>query len=102
MVKAATSMLAVLAAAVSVVTARDCTPRLDYCGDELISIGNYAREIREALELAGEPTDAQHLKKSLFYCTGGSGGEIVFAAYCGFGCVWGPSGESSHCAANVI
>ncbi|KAJ4855335.1 uncharacterized protein T069G_10893 [Trichoderma breve] len=99
MVKLATSSLAILAAVMSTVTARNCTPSLSYCGAELLDIGNYASEILAALRLAGEPTDALHRKNSLFYCTGGSGGEVLFEAYCGFGCVWGPSGGDSYCRA---
>ncbi|KAF2668156.1 hypothetical protein BT63DRAFT_425472 [Microthyrium microscopicum] len=76
---------------------RNCTPKLLYCGQVLLRIGNYFNQINDALRASGQPTDQGHINNGLFYCTGGSNGEIKFQTYCGGGCVDGGGGNSDHC-----
>lgn len=64
----------------------------------LQSTGNYEAQINEALSIAKQ-TNPQDTDKALFFCEGGSNGNIVFTTSCANGCVDGGSGNDDFCAA---
>ncbi|KAJ4413853.1 hypothetical protein N0V85_003396 [Neurospora sp. IMI 360204] len=98
MVAISRALLFTMAASFSaLVSADNCKPSLFYCGTGLLHKGNYYDQIVAALKAKGQPTDDAHIHDSLFYCTGGSNGEITYQAFCGGGCKDGGSGKSDHC-----
>ncbi|KAJ9205078.1 hypothetical protein DTO164E3_1701 [Paecilomyces variotii] len=97
MVKIAVIPLAALAAFAPLVAANNCKTGLNYCGYNLLNIGNYGAQINEALENAHQPTDDAHIHESLFHCNGGENGDITFQTYCTSGCKDGGSGRSDYC-----
>ncbi|PHH62437.1 hypothetical protein CDD81_7156 [Ophiocordyceps australis] len=72
---------------IALVAARNCDNGFQYCGYALRRIGNYDVRIQRALSHAGEPVDPRHFDHSLFKCTGGAGGDIVFVKYCRGSCI---------------
>ncbi|KAA8652679.1 hypothetical protein EYZ11_001021 [Aspergillus tanneri] len=97
MVKIATVTLAVLGAIAPFAAANNCKTSLNYCGYNLLGIGNYAAQVNSALEASNQPTDDAHIRESLFHCNGGNNGDISFISYCGGGCQDGGSGNSDFC-----
>ncbi|EQK99676.1 hypothetical protein G6O67_007916 [Ophiocordyceps sinensis] len=96
MIKFAAIPLAIVAGIVPLVAADNCTPGLDYCGQGLLSKGNYADQIRGALQAAGQPTDDDHVRRALFHCDGGAQGAIHFITVCGT-CKDGGGGRNDFC-----
>ncbi|KAK4672826.1 hypothetical protein QC763_106440 [Podospora pseudopauciseta] len=86
--------LAVVAPAA--VDAANCKTGLHYCGYVLLRKGNYYNQIIEALKKADKSTSSAYVNHSLFYCTGGSNGNIKYQAKCS-SCVDGGDGKSDHC-----
>ncbi|PYI00005.1 hypothetical protein BO71DRAFT_393979 [Aspergillus ellipticus CBS 707.79] len=97
MVKTAVIPLAVVAALVPFVAANNCKTNLNYCGYNLLNIGNYGSQVNGALQAANQPTDDSHIHESLLHCNGGSNGDISFESYCSGGCHDGGSGKSDSC-----
>ncbi|RHZ61386.1 hypothetical protein CDV55_103002 [Aspergillus turcosus] len=97
MVKIAILPLTVLAALAPFAAANNCKTGLNYCGYNLLNIGNYGAQVNGALQAAGQPTDDAHIRESLFHCNGGENGDISFITYCGGGCTDGGSGRSDYC-----
>ncbi|EAW15144.1 uncharacterized protein ACLA_058010 [Aspergillus clavatus NRRL 1] len=97
MVKTALLPLALLAALAPFATARNCKTGLNYCGWNLLNIGNYGAQVNGALEASGQPTDDGHIRESLFHCNGGDNGDISFITYCGGGCRDGGNDRSDYC-----
>lgn len=60
-------------------------------------IGNYDEQIREALRAANQPTDGDHIERSLFFCSGGPNGEIEYLQFCGNRCVDGGTNHNDYC-----
>ncbi|KAF2241779.1 hypothetical protein BU26DRAFT_440228, partial [Trematosphaeria pertusa] len=58
--------------------ADNCKTSLHYCGYNLLHKGNYYSQIAEALREQGQPVDDAHINNGLFYCSGGSNGDIDF------------------------
>ncbi|GAD92340.1 conserved hypothetical protein [Paecilomyces variotii No. 5] len=83
MVKLCVLSFAVVAALSPLALARNCKTGLNYCGYNLLNIGNYGAQVNEGLEAAGEPTDNGHIRESLFHCDGGANGDITYLTYCG-------------------
>ncbi|KAF2680812.1 hypothetical protein K458DRAFT_457917 [Lentithecium fluviatile CBS 122367] len=78
---------------------RICTISYNYCGSDLLNIGNYKGDITKALSVAGQPTDAAHIQDSLFNCYGALG-QIQFIQFCGSGkCINAGSGSDDYCLA---
>ncbi|KAL6699580.1 hypothetical protein J3F84DRAFT_344918 [Trichoderma pleuroticola] len=75
-----TTVLYILAVASSA-AAEACHPGLTYCGESLLTKGNYHEQINEALEREGIPTDSHHVLDSLFFCTDDED-YVVFKATC--------------------
>lgn len=115
------SILAVTLAVVApaAVDAANCKTGLHYCGYVLLRrgiafpillrypdspgstltlsyLGNYYNQIIEALKKADKSTSSAYVNHSLFYCTGGSNGNIKYQAKCS-SCVDGGDGKSDHC-----
>ncbi|GAB1192431.1 hypothetical protein BDV32DRAFT_117298 [Aspergillus pseudonomiae] len=86
-----------LVALATLAAANNCKTSLNYCGYNLLGIGNYAAQINEALKAAGQPTDDAHIRESLFHCNGGNNGDISWITYCGGSCQDGGSGKSDYC-----
>lgn len=102
------------------VVADNCIGGLSYCSSSLLqkgtktltnicmmsgnkgwlqnAIGNYAAQINQALALAHQ-TNPQDADKALFFCEGGSNGNIVFTTSCANGCEDGGAGNTDYCAA---
>ncbi|EAW13739.1 uncharacterized protein ACLA_044590 [Aspergillus clavatus NRRL 1] len=97
MVKVAILPLTLLAALAPFAAADNCKTGLNYCGYNLLNIGNYGAQVNEALVAAHQSTDDGHIRESLFQCNGGSNGDITFITYCGGGCRDGGSGRSDYC-----
>ncbi|KAB8231656.1 hypothetical protein ETB97_012176 [Aspergillus alliaceus] len=97
MVKTALLPLTLLAALVPFAAARNCKTGLNYCGWNLLNIGNYGAQVNGALGAAGQPTDDGHIRESLFHCNGGDNGDISFITYCGGGCRDGGNDRSDYC-----
>ncbi|KAK2005515.1 KR-domain-containing protein [Colletotrichum eremochloae] len=64
-------------------------PLYQYGVDSLVAI--------EALLVAGQPTDHNHVHYSLFNCLGGEGGVIQFITFCGGSCQDNGRGKSDNC-----
>ncbi|KAL1870364.1 hypothetical protein Plec18167_007498 [Paecilomyces lecythidis] len=97
MVKLSVLSFAVVAVITPLAVANNCKTGLNYCGYNLLNIGNYGPQVNQALEAANEPTDNGHIRESLFHCNGGENGDITFLTYCGNGCTDGGSGRSDYC-----
>ncbi|KAG9186756.1 hypothetical protein G6011_09864 [Alternaria panax] len=93
------SKIAIIAAATmaSTVVADNCFAGFAYCSDNLLSQGDYASTIYQALDAAGQPTDANAQAKALFNCV--NNGAIEFIRLCGGNCFNEPFGSqvSDHC-----
>ncbi|KAF1948531.1 hypothetical protein CC80DRAFT_431376 [Byssothecium circinans] len=77
---------------------RICTYGYNYCGSDLLSIGDYRQDIADALKAAGQPNDAAHIQFSLFNCDGLVSGHIQFLKFCGAErCVNAGSGSDDYC-----
>ncbi|KAJ3481225.1 hypothetical protein NLG97_g7874 [Lecanicillium saksenae] len=88
---------AILAALAPLALARDCTGGLTYCGATLLDIGNYRAQIVQALEAVGNPTSEDWVTRTLFYCTGFSGGAIEFRQACGPHCTNAGTNMNDYC-----
>ncbi|OJK04269.1 hypothetical protein ASPACDRAFT_21780 [Aspergillus aculeatus ATCC 16872] len=98
MVQLASLTVAIIATSLApMVAARNCKTGLNYCGYNLLNIGNYAAQINQALSDAKQHIDSAHIHESIFHCNGGSNGDITWLAYCGSGCQDGGSGKSDFC-----
>lgn len=107
---------AVIVALAASATAKNCRGGLAYCASTLLSkgriapnhcpksktdlklIGNYAPQINQALSLAHQ-TKPEDQHKALFFCEGGSNGNIVFTTSCASGCMDGGAGKDDYCSA---
>ncbi|KAK4177739.1 hypothetical protein QBC36DRAFT_326344 [Triangularia setosa] len=115
MVKLASILtLALAVVAPAAVDAANCKTGLHYCGYVLLRRGNthhlrivqrsdadtvpgnYYNQIIDALKKADKSTSSAYVNHSLFYCTGGSNGNIKYQAKCS-NCVDGGDGNSDHC-----
>ncbi|KAE8387819.1 hypothetical protein BDV23DRAFT_174359 [Aspergillus alliaceus] len=72
MIKLAALSLAVLATLAPLAAANNCKTGLNYCGYNLLGIGNYGAQVNGALKAAHQPTDDAHTRESLFLCNGGN------------------------------
>ncbi|KAK0668323.1 hypothetical protein QBC41DRAFT_322121 [Cercophora samala] len=113
------SILAVTLAVVApaAVDAANCKTGLHYCGYVLLRrgivfpilyelgiprscadsvAGDYYNQIIGALKKADKSTSSSYVNHSLFYCTGGTNGNIKYQAKCS-SCVDGGDGKSDHC-----
>lgn len=118
MVSVSRLSLAVMATVASVATADNCNTGLRYCGAGLLSkgtsarlwqtpgmwqitdwspIGNYLPQILDELERVGLPTDRAHIYNTIFFCAGGSNGDIRYYTFCDRGCRDGGSGHDDFC-----
>ncbi|UKZ54386.1 hypothetical protein TrVGV298_008194 [Trichoderma virens] len=78
--------------------AANCNPGLDYCGFNLLGIGNYQPQINDALEKASlDPSNKGVSTNTLFHCVGGYNGDIVVIKFCTNRCIDGGSGKSDFC-----
>ncbi|THV47643.1 hypothetical protein BGAL_0298g00150 [Botrytis galanthina] len=65
--------------------AKDCTIGLDYCGGDLLTIGNYKDTIMQVLQSTPNlDADDDHTFHGLFTCA--EGGWLKNAKYCDKGC----------------
>jgi hypothetical protein len=72
------------------------------CGTDFFP-GNYNDQVLQALTDKGQPTDQKHIDDALFYCKGGSNGDIEFQMFCGEErCIDGGHGESDYCKRSVL
>ncbi|KAL0933710.1 uncharacterized protein CTRU02_210509 [Colletotrichum truncatum] len=97
MLKSTLVSIALLAVA-PLVAADNCTPGLRYCGSTLLKKGKYTDQINQALMVAGQATDYNHIQYSLFDCLGGSSGAIKYITWCGGSCKDNGSGKSDACS----
>ncbi|KAL5354949.1 hypothetical protein BJX96DRAFT_170205 [Aspergillus floccosus] len=97
MVRITSIALAALSVVAPFAAADNCKTGLNYCGYNLLNIGNYAAQVNGALQAANQPTDYGHIHESLFHCNGGENGDISYITYCGGGCQDGGSGKSDYC-----
>ncbi|EXF77142.1 hypothetical protein CFIO01_01789 [Colletotrichum fioriniae PJ7] len=88
--------IAVLVAA-PLAAADNCNAPLNYCGSSLLKKGRYNDQILQALLVAGQPTDYNHIDYSIFNCLGGEGGAIKFVTFCGGSCKDNGQGKSDTC-----
>ncbi|KAH6995007.1 hypothetical protein EDB80DRAFT_155551 [Ilyonectria destructans] len=88
--------IAILAVIVPLAMADNCRTGVIYCGSTLQRRGNYYQQIHDALEESGQVADEAHVNDSLFYCSGGSNGDIVYQTYCD-GCQDGGDGNNDYC-----
>ncbi|KAJ7855569.1 hypothetical protein B0H13DRAFT_2079557 [Mycena leptocephala] len=96
--KFTTIVLAVSLASATYTMADNCKRGLSYCGRGLLQKGNYADQIERAIQKAH--TDPAHMFDTLFYCIGGSNGDIEVIKDCAPGrCVDSGSGKSDVCLA---
>ncbi|KAH7341176.1 hypothetical protein BKA66DRAFT_479293 [Pyrenochaeta sp. MPI-SDFR-AT-0127] len=81
----------------SLVAAANCQTGLHYCGYSLLARGNYFDQILAELKNRGQPTGDTWIRNSLFYCKGGSNGDLIWQHKCTDNrCVSGGS-NSDHC-----
>ncbi|KAJ6527067.1 hypothetical protein B0H19DRAFT_1084119 [Mycena capillaripes] len=79
--------------------ADNCQRGLSYCGRTLLHKGNYADQIEAAVCKAH--TNPGHMLDTLFYCIGGSNGDIEVIKDCAPGrCVDAGSDKSDICLAS--
>ncbi|KAL2827736.1 hypothetical protein BDW59DRAFT_143757 [Aspergillus cavernicola] len=97
MVKLAALAVAVISTVAPMVAADNCHTGLNYCGYNLLNIGDYGSQVNGALSDASQPIDNAHIHESIFHCNGGSNGDISWLAYCEGGCLDGGSGNSDYC-----
>ncbi|EFY89042.1 hypothetical protein J3458_015223 [Metarhizium acridum] len=97
MFKSTLISLAMLAIA-PLALADNCTGGLSYCGSSLLKKGRYTDQINQALLVAGQPDDYNHVHNSIFYCLGGSSGAIQYTTYCSGSCQDNGQGRSDTCA----
>ncbi|KAL6400137.1 hypothetical protein AUP68_15830 [Ilyonectria robusta] len=83
--------LALVASLAAFGEARNCTPKLNYCGSVLLDIDELTRSQKS--QCLGK----RHVTDSLFYCTGGPDGEIRYKGFCKNGCKNGGAGKNDHC-----
>ncbi|PTB36169.1 uncharacterized protein TrAFT101_000136 [Trichoderma asperellum] len=78
--------------------ASNCITGLDYCGYNLLGIGNYQAQISDALQKASlDPTNKGIATNTLFHCVGGYNGNIVVIKFCANTCADGGPGKSDFC-----
>ncbi|KAF4970303.1 hypothetical protein FSARC_2623 [Fusarium sarcochroum] len=99
MVKITAIAMAALAVIAPIVEANNCKEGLTYCGFILLRRGNYYDQIDKELLKNGQKSETNHILNSLFYCKGGSKGDIEFKKYCGKSCADGGDGHSDTCEA---
>ncbi|RMZ72356.1 maltose permease [Pyrenophora seminiperda CCB06] len=76
-------LLATLATTAPGVFGRNCDKGLTYCGSTLLDIGDYSSQIYEALQAYGcESPSASNYVNTLFFCVGGSDGDIIVKEIC--------------------
>ncbi|KAK8062032.1 hypothetical protein PG994_008398 [Apiospora phragmitis] len=111
---------AIVAALSGSTAAYDCINGLDYCGSGLLqkgtvkfslwsrrypglltdvticNLGNYYKDIVQALQNATQPTDPDHVNCSIFHCGGPD--TVPFQKFCGAGeCKDGGLGHNDYC-----
>ncbi|KAL6890036.1 hypothetical protein GGI43DRAFT_416226 [Trichoderma evansii] len=90
--------LFLLSAFTTLALAANCTPGLDYCGFNLLGIGNYQAQITDALQKASLDSSNKGVStNTLFHCVGGQNGDIVVIKFCTNRCVDGGPGKSDFC-----
>ncbi|KAH8670728.1 hypothetical protein BGZ61DRAFT_592118 [Ilyonectria robusta] len=91
--------LALVASLAAFGEARNCTPKLNYCGSVLLDIGKYFPQVADELirSQKSQCLGKRHVTDSLFYCTGGPDGEIRYKGFCKNGCKNGGAGKNDHC-----
>ncbi|KAM7195832.1 hypothetical protein V8F33_006481 [Rhypophila sp. PSN 637] len=97
MVKITTVVLSALA---TLAAARNCTPGLDYCGKTLRAIAtgsNYDAQMKAPLRERGIPVNEGSMNDSLFYCVGGSNGDVRVLLHCPKGCLDGGKKRNNFC-----
>ncbi|EER23333.1 hypothetical protein D8B26_001429 [Coccidioides posadasii str. Silveira] len=89
----------ILAAFSPLVAARGCKAGYYYCGFVLLEIGNYERQIEQALETVGVASpSAYQITDTLFFCPGGArGDDITYVKTCEQRCSSAGTGESDFC-----
>ncbi|KFY16906.1 hypothetical protein V492_01030 [Pseudogymnoascus sp. VKM F-4246] len=75
--------------------ARNCKEDIYYCGYNLLSVGNYANQIQDAMAAVGR--GGQDSSDVVFLCLGGSNGDIKFDEQCSGDCVDAGTDKSDHC-----
>ncbi|KAL4898171.1 hypothetical protein BDV59DRAFT_166327 [Aspergillus ambiguus] len=79
-----------------------CTAGLNYCGFNLLRIGNYAARINTTLREQNMALDRWSMQETLFYCDGRRKGSISFAAICEIECRDGGTGHSDWCLGSTL
>ncbi|EGX88666.1 hypothetical protein CCM_08711 [Cordyceps militaris CM01] len=97
MVNSSVLSLAAVAAIASFAAADNCNTGLRYCGAGLLSKGNYLPQILDELSRVSSPIDKAHIYNTIFYCAGGSNGDIRYVTFCDRGCRDGGSGHDDFC-----
>ncbi|KAM5352766.1 hypothetical protein ACJ41O_005488 [Fusarium nematophilum] len=89
--------LALVAGLAAFGEARNCTPKLNYCGHVLLDVGRYYTTVADELTRATKKTchTKRQVTDSLFYC--GANGAIKYRKFCKNGCQLGPVGGHDYC-----
>ncbi|KAM5343341.1 hypothetical protein ACJ41O_014307 [Fusarium nematophilum] len=97
MVNISSLSLALVASLAAFGEARNCTPKLNYCGHYLLDIGRYYTTIVDELNRAKGMTcfKKEHVTNALFTC--GANGAIKYKQFCANGCQVGATGQHDYC-----
>ncbi|KAK1252057.1 hypothetical protein MKX08_003244 [Trichoderma sp. CBMAI-0020] len=90
--------LFLLFALITLTLAANCKSGLNYCGFNLLGIGNYQPQIIDALQKASLDASNKGVStNTLFHCDGGLNGDISVVKFCTNRCIDGGSGKSDVC-----
>ncbi|EHK43624.1 hypothetical protein TRIATDRAFT_137486 [Trichoderma atroviride IMI 206040] len=90
--------LCLLSAFITLTFAGNCKSGLNYCGFNLLGIGNYQPQIIDALQKASLDASNKGVStNTLFHCDGGYNGDISVVKFCTNRCIDGGPGKSDVC-----
>ncbi|KAJ3482040.1 hypothetical protein NLG97_g7675 [Lecanicillium saksenae] len=91
------TLFATTAVMVATASARNCQSGLNYCGWNLLNIGNYEPQINAALKSKGWQVNGKNIHDTLFACLGGTNGEITVLDWCSGTCADGGKHKNDFC-----
>ncbi|KGO67761.1 hypothetical protein PITC_000990 [Penicillium italicum] len=97
MVKLSILSIASVAAFASLGAAKNCQPRFNYCASALLTRGDYAIQIQNAIDEAQSKFPGVTEDRALFACLGQSNGQISVIEDCHYRCKNGGDGHTDSC-----
>ncbi|KAJ3497674.1 hypothetical protein NLG97_g1715 [Lecanicillium saksenae] len=91
------TLFATAAVMVATASARNCKAGINYCGWNLLNIGNYQSQVDAALRQKGWQVNGKNIHDTIFSCLGGPNGEITVLDWCAGNCADGGENHDDFC-----